>query len=77
MVGMLRQAKKAGCENLINEDNVFDYASVGCLENTMCGNDRSATVDCNLNLLKALELALGNGRELQDEIIARESHKCY
>jgi len=65
MAGMLRQAKKAGCENLINKDNVFDYASVGCLENTMCGNDRSATVDCNLNLLKALELALGNGRELQ------------
>ena len=65
MAGMLRQAKKAGCENLINEDNVFDYASVGCLENTMCGNDRSATVDCNLNLLKAMELALGNGRELQ------------
>lgn len=65
MAGMLRQAKKAGCEELINEDNVFDYASVGCLENTMCGNDRSATVDCNLNLLKALELALGNGRELQ------------
>jgi trans-4-hydroxy-L-proline dehydratase len=65
MAGMLRQAKKAGCEDLINEDNVFDYASVGCLENTMCGNDRSATVDCNLNLLKALELALGNGRELQ------------
>jgi trans-4-hydroxy-L-proline dehydratase len=65
MAGMLRQAKQAGCEELINLDNVFDYASVGCLENTMCGNDRSATVDCNLNLYKALELALGNGKELQ------------
>jgi trans-4-hydroxy-L-proline dehydratase len=65
MAGMLRQAKKAGCEELINLDNVFDYASVGCLENTMCGNDRSATVDCNLNLYKALELALGSGKELQ------------
>lgn len=65
MAGMLRQAKMAGCEELINLDNVFEYASVGCLENTMCGNDRSATVDCNLNLYKALELALGNGKELQ------------
>jgi hypothetical protein len=30
----------------------------GCLENTMVGNDRSGTVDANLNLLKAVELAL-------------------
>lgn len=65
MAGLLRQAKKAGCEELINPGNVYDYASVGCMENTMCGNDRSATVDCNLNLYKALELALGNGKELQ------------
>lgn len=65
IAGMLRQAERAGCEDLINQDNVFDYASVGCLENTMCGNDRSATVDCNLNLFKAVELALGNGSELQ------------
>ena len=64
MAGMLRQAKRAGVENLINESNVHDYASVGCLENTMCGNDRSATVDCNLNLYKAVELALGGGEEL-------------
>ena len=64
MAGMLRQAQKAGCEDLINPDNVFDYASVGCLENTMCGNDRSATVDCNLNLYKAVELVLCNGKEL-------------
>ncbi len=77
MVGMLRQAKKAGCENSINKDNVFGYPSVGCLENTMCGNDLCAMVDCNLNPLKVLELDLGNGRELQDEIIDRGSHKCY
>jgi formate C-acetyltransferase len=64
MAGMLREAKMAGCEDLIHEGNVFDYASVGCLENTMCGNDRSATVDCNPNLLKAVELALGGGRDL-------------
>jgi formate C-acetyltransferase len=64
MAGMMREAKRAGCENLINEDNVHDYASVGCLENTMAGNDRSGTVDNNLNLLKAVELALTGGRDL-------------
>jgi len=37
---------------------------VGCLENTMVGNDRSGTVDNNLNLLKAVELALTGGRDL-------------
>ncbi|MEN6339329.1 MAG: pyruvate formate lyase family protein, partial [Clostridiaceae bacterium] len=64
IAGMLEEAKRAGAEALINEDTVFDYASVGCLENTMCGNDRSATVDCNPNLVKAVELALGNGHDL-------------
>ena len=52
MAGMLREANKAGVEHLINETNVHDYAPVGCLENTMQGNDRSGTVDNNLNLLK-------------------------
>ena len=64
MAGMLRQAREAGVEHLINRDNVHDYVPVGCLENTMAGNDRSGTVDCNLNLLKALELALTSGRDL-------------
>ena len=64
IAGMLRQAKKAGLEAYINDDNVYDYASVGCLENTMVGNDRSGTVDNNLNLLKAVELALNNGKDL-------------
>ncbi len=64
MAGMLEEAKRAHVEHLINEDNVFDYASVGCLENTMCGNDRSATVDCNPNLVKAVELTLGDGQDL-------------
>ena len=64
MAGMMREAKRAGCRELINEDNVYDYASVGCLENTMAGNDRSGTVDNNLNLLKAVELALTGGRDL-------------
>ncbi|MBW2219335.1 MAG: hypothetical protein JRF40_07580, partial [Deltaproteobacteria bacterium] len=64
MAGMMREAKFAGLSHLINEDNVFEYAPVGCLENTMVGNDRSGTVDNNLNLLKAVELALTGGRDL-------------
>ena len=63
MAGMMREAKKAGVTHLINENNVHDYAPVGCLENTMQGNDRSGTVDNNLNLLKAVELALNNGKD--------------
>ncbi|MBW1924170.1 MAG: hypothetical protein JRJ35_11925 [Deltaproteobacteria bacterium] len=64
MAGMMREAGKAGYQDLINETNVHDYAPVGCLENTMVGNDRSGTVDNNLNLLKAVELALTGGKDL-------------
>ncbi len=64
MAGMMLEAQKAGIDHLINADNVHDYAPVGCLENTMVGNDRSGTVDINLNLLKAVELALTGGRDL-------------
>jgi formate C-acetyltransferase len=64
MAGMMLQARKSGVTNLINENNVFDYAPVGCLENTMVGNDRSGTVDANLNLLKAVELALTGSYDL-------------
>jgi len=64
MAGMMREAERAGCRRLIHPDNVHDYAPVGCLENTMAGNDRSGTVDNNLNLLKAVELALTGGRDL-------------
>ncbi|MFH1091260.1 MAG: pyruvate formate lyase family protein [Pseudomonadota bacterium] len=74
MAGMLLEAKKAGVEHLINQDNVHDYAPVGCMENTMSGNDRSGTVDCNLNLLKAVELALTGGKDLipfQDPITGK------
>jgi trans-4-hydroxy-L-proline dehydratase len=45
------------------EDQLWNYAPVGCLENTLQGNDRSGTVDVNLNLAKAVELALFNGRD--------------
>jgi pyruvate-formate lyase len=63
IAGMMREAREAGLTHLINEDTVHDYAVVGCVENTMAGNDRSGTVDCNINLVKAVELALtgGNG----------------
>ncbi|MEW5736242.1 MAG: pyruvate formate lyase family protein [Thermodesulfobacteriota bacterium] len=64
MAGMMREAEMAGVYDLINEKNVCEYSPVGCLENTMCGNDRSGTVDININLAKALELALGNGKSL-------------
>jgi pyruvate-formate lyase len=64
MAGMMLQARKSGVTALINKENVFDYAPVGCLENTMVGNDRSGTVDANLNLLKAVELALTGGHDL-------------
>ena len=64
MAGMMREAESAGLKELINKNNVFEYAPVGCLENTMTGNDRSGTVDNNLNLLKAVELVFGNGRDM-------------
>lgn len=46
------------------EDELWDYAPVGCLENTLAGCDRSGTVDVNLNLAKAVELALNDGRDV-------------
>ena len=64
MAGMMLEAKKAKITHLINASNVHDYAPVGCLENTMVGNDRSGTVDINLNLLKAVELTLTGGKDL-------------
>ena len=68
MAGMMLEGKKAGYGHLINEETVHEYAPVGCMENTMCGNDRSGTVDNNLNLLKAVELALTGGRDLLEFI---------
>jgi formate C-acetyltransferase len=68
MAGMMREAQRAGVQHLINAENVWDYASVGCLENTMVGNDRSGTVDVNLNLLKAVELALTGGWDLAEAV---------
>ncbi len=64
MAGMILEGKRAGLTHLINENNVHEYAPVGCLENTMVGNDRSGTVDNNLNLLKAVELAITGGKDI-------------
>ncbi|MBU1672052.1 MAG: hypothetical protein KKF41_08150 [Actinobacteria bacterium] len=47
------------------EEDLWDYAPVGCLENTLQGNDRSGTVDVNVNLAKAVELTLFDGKDLQ------------
>ncbi len=46
------------------EERLWDYAPVGCLENTLAGDDRSGTVDVNLNLAKAIELTLNDGRDM-------------
>ena len=46
-------------------DRLWDYAPVGCLENTLTGDDRSGTVDVNLNLAKAIELTLNNGKDMK------------
>ncbi len=49
----------------LSRDELWDYAPVGCLENTLQGNDRSGTVDVNLNIAKAVELALNDGRDMR------------
>ncbi|MFX1339256.1 MAG: pyruvate formate lyase family protein [Promethearchaeota archaeon] len=48
----------------ISKDDAWDYACVGCLENTMQGNDRSGTVNINVNLTKSIELTLWNGKNM-------------
>ncbi len=45
----------------VPREDAWNYGIVGCLENTMQGNDRSDTVDVNVNLAKAVELALNDG----------------
>jgi formate C-acetyltransferase len=55
--------KSLECQG-VPRDLLWDYAPVGCLENTMQGNDRSGTVDVNLNLVKAVELSLHDGRDM-------------
>jgi len=47
------------------EEDLWDYAPVGCLENTLQGNDRSGTVDVNINLAKTVEMTLFDGKDLE------------
>jgi len=48
----------------IPKEEAWNYGVVGCLENTMQGNDRSGTVNCNPNLTKSIELTLWNGQNM-------------
>ena len=48
----------------IPKEEVWNYGPVGCLENTMIGNDVSGTVDVNVNIAKAIELTLFNGKDV-------------
>ncbi|MDI7252668.1 MAG: pyruvate formate lyase family protein, partial [Actinomycetota bacterium] len=45
------------------KERLWDYAPVGCLENTLQGDDRSGTVDVNVNLAKAVEMVFFRGRD--------------
>jgi pyruvate formate-lyase/glycerol dehydratase family glycyl radical enzyme len=51
----------------VPREDAWNYGIVGCLENTMQGNDRSDTVDVNINLAKTIELVLNNGRDFQTD----------
>jgi formate C-acetyltransferase len=48
----------------LSKEDAMDYGVVGCLENSAQGKDRSGTVDVNPNLVKPVELALSNGRDM-------------
>jgi formate C-acetyltransferase len=52
----------------ISKEVAWNYACVGCLENTMQGNDRSGTVNCNPNLAKTIELTLWNGKNMPSNV---------
>ncbi len=45
------------------KEELWNYAPVGCLENTLQGCDRSGTVDVNLNMAKPIELCMNRGRD--------------
>jgi len=54
----------------IPKEDAWNYACVGCLENTMQGNDRSGTVNINPNLVKTIELTLWNGKNMPGNDVA-------
>jgi formate C-acetyltransferase len=56
----------------VPKEDAWNYACVGCLENTMQGNDRSGTVNINPNLTKSIELTLWNGKNMTgNEIVTK------
>ena len=57
----IRALENAG----LSHEEAVDYGVVGCLENTAQGNDRSGTVDVNINLAKPIEWVLFRGKDLQ------------
>jgi len=57
----IQALEKAG----LSHEDAVDYGVVGCLENTAQGKDRSGTVDVNINLAKAVELALNQGKDIR------------
>jgi formate C-acetyltransferase len=59
-------------EEGIPKEDAWNYGVVGCLENTMQGNDRSGTVNCNPNLTKSIELTLWNGQNMPGNDIANK-----
>ena len=59
------QAMKGLIWQGVPEEEVWDYAPVGCLENTMQGCDVSGTVDVNPNIAKAVELVFTRGKDMR------------
>jgi len=57
----IRALENAG----ISHEEAVDYGVVGCLENTAQGNDRSGTVDVNINLAKPVEWVFSRGKDLK------------
>jgi len=60
----------------VPKEEAWNYGVVGCLENTMQGNDRSGTVNCNPNLTKSIELTLWNGKNVPgNDIITKPNEQ--
>ncbi|MFX0099032.1 MAG: pyruvate formate lyase family protein [Candidatus Hodarchaeota archaeon] len=55
------------------KDKLWNYAPVGCLENTLQGCERAGTVDVNVNIPKVIELVLFNGRDINDKKLGKKT----
>ena len=65
MAGMMREAREAGLEHSHQRSTTCTTTCPwAALKTPWPGNDRSGTVDNNINLLKAVELALTGGRDM-------------